>query len=148
MGTQVYPEEALEYKQQFLKLANMALEQGEFAKFARVFPWVNSIKQIEQTEPSEVFAKMMKSTIGTDIGFLVAVKRAEIDLLGHIKEGEGDEMQIHLLYRMLLKVNGNEVETIEVISLRRAEDGLLYLRVEAKSKAMLNSLLKHYENRR
>ena len=36
VSKQVHPEEAAEHKEKFLKLANLALDHGEFGKFARI----------------------------------------------------------------------------------------------------------------
>ena len=83
------------------------------------------------------------------------MKRAKITLLGHVVEelknqdGEDPQIQVHLVYRLEMNVQDNYVEMVEVMTLRRGgKDDRFYLRVEPKAKAMVNSLLNHYENRR
>lgn len=151
LARQIHPEEVEDYKADFLKLANAALDHGEFGKFARVFPWVNSIKQIEETPARTILANTLTASMGRDPGFLLAMRQAVVQHIGNVPEGEGPDRQVHLVYRLVMTVRGNEIEQVSVITLRKGlnddEQEQFYLRVDPKAKAMIDSLLSHYERR-
>ncbi|MEM1353825.1 MAG: hypothetical protein AAGH88_02970 [Planctomycetota bacterium] len=113
-----------DFKNLLLTVAQAADNEDNFRDFAVLFPGIETIDQLREQTPEEVFAGLMQALVGMMPDLRAILVGAEIETLGAVTEGED---LIHVVHRMTMQVNGATVTTIDVVSLQQYEDGYLIL---------------------
>lgn len=143
MAALMHPDDLAQFKKLFVLIAMEAKEQDAFEELGFFLGGIKTPEELEKTDPEAFFATFMSAVVQVvpDLGGIL--KTAEITLLGQIAEGENDEL-LHIVHRMEMKVEGEEISTLDVISMRRAGDGGYRLILDEMAWGVTRSLQKRF----
>jgi len=80
---------------------------------------VTTVQQAQALSDTAVFAALMRMTT-QDAGVAELLKSAKVQVLGHVNEGPDT---VHVVYRMVMTINGIPITKMDVMSLARSPVG-------------------------
>lgn len=118
----LHPSALKRFKEMMIPAAEAALAAGELpaAKsiLERVFANVEIVK-LKAAPPADFFKTFITNWAAKNRGFSQTMKNANIQMLGHVNEGD---KQAHAIYRMTIPAGAAKVTKVEVISLEKEGD--------------------------
>ena len=112
MADLVHPEALSQLRNLFEPL----LESPAGPALARELLGVASAAQAAELPDEDYFAGLMRFVVSQQPGFDEALRTAEVEMLGHVKEGSDT---VHVVYRLDLMVEGISLTQIDVFSMKR-----------------------------
>ncbi|HEU0013273.1 MAG TPA: nuclear transport factor 2 family protein [Longimicrobium sp.] len=111
----MHPEALDQIKTMFTSMAAAFADQDpdEMEQFLGV----RTAADLEKLPAQEVFARMLKSTVGAQEELRQVLATAEVTVLGSVPEGETS----HVLYRNKMSMMGMEMNQVQVASVKRHE---------------------------
>lgn len=139
MAGYMHPGELDEFKKLFVAMGESSQKNGDFADFAD-FLGVQTLDELKQMPANKMFAQLFEVLTTVMPEFIQILKTAEVELLGQVTEGEGDDKVIHLVFRIQVEMNGAKISSVDTGSMKKAEDGKYYLMIGEEVQGLVNAL--------
>lgn len=132
------------FKAGMIELAEMAEADGNPDEFLTLFDGVKDVPALKALDDAKVFAAFLRGVEKRDPTLKKTIAGADREVLGHINEG--DDLA-HVVYRLKLKVDGKDVSSMQVDTLRR--DGRGWgLELRSELQAMTADMRRAFEARK